>query len=261
MKKKLIFLVSLLALSSLTAFAFGARGHSTVASLADENLSGSVRKKIEHYLGRSMAFYASWMDQYREDPVYKHTTHWHTFPVDGNLNYSDDLLKAKRGNAVWALENAIKVLKDYKNYDDSTVTVNLKYVIHLVGDLHCPSHVKYRDVEMGFKVIPYKGSKESVSYHSVWDAEVIDRYCQAFSPQELARDFNRLSRKEIKEIQKGSVRDWAHENAVNCRQIYDMAHEGDVLFKPFYNPAWPLVQSQITKAGYRLAGILNECFK
>lgn len=54
--------------------------------------------------------------------------------------------------------------------------------------------------------------------------------------------------------------DWANENAAESYIIYDMAQEGDELFKPFYNPAWRIVQKQITRARYRLAKILNECF-
>ena len=59
--------------------------------------------------------------------------------VDENLFYTDAVRNPK-GDAVSELEKAIDKLKNYKQLDDSTVAVNLKYIIHLTGDMHCPAH-------------------------------------------------------------------------------------------------------------------------
>ncbi|MFQ7386609.1 MAG: hypothetical protein ACLRM8_01920 [Alistipes sp.] len=41
------------------------------------------QKNIEKYLGgRSIVYYASWMDQVRHTPAYRHTNTWHTNKVD-----------------------------------------------------------------------------------------------------------------------------------------------------------------------------------
>lgn len=48
--------------------------------------------------------------------------------------------------------------------------------------------------------------------------------------EELARNFDRLDKKAIKEIQSGTLVDWANENAAESYIIYDMAQEGDELF-------------------------------
>jgi len=83
------------------------------------------------------------MDEYRQTPEYAFTNDWHTAPVDADLRYGDELLKPGKGNAVYGLELAIRNLRDYRSLTDSAVAVNLKYVIHLVGDMHCPAHIKY----------------------------------------------------------------------------------------------------------------------
>lgn len=38
-----------------------------------------------------------------------------------------------------------KKMKKYNKMQDSLVRDNLKYLIHLVGDMHCPSHTRYED--------------------------------------------------------------------------------------------------------------------
>ena len=55
--------------------------------------------------------------------------------------------------------------------------------------------------------------------------------------------------------------DWERENARNCKVIYDWAAPGAVLGDDFKLAAWSLADSQIQKAGYRLASVLNAIFK
>ncbi len=60
---------------------------------------------------------------------------------------------------------AVDRLKDYRNMSDSLVRLNLMYVIHIVGDMHCPSHVKYAGCKSGRADL--NGRK--MSYHAMWD--------------------------------------------------------------------------------------------
>lgn len=254
---KKILILAIAALVSAPAFAWGPRGHSTVCSLADRHLHPSVKKQVEKYLGREIPFYSVWMDEFRDEPELEYAAAGHSFKVDKNYKYVP--LKDKL-DAISLLEGAIAVVKDRKNQTDSAVVTNLKLIIHVVGDIHCPGHVKYTTINTKYKVHPYKGKKELVTYHSVWDAEIIDRRCECLSPGELARSLDMLDKKQIREIQSGTPVDWANENAAESYVIYDMAQQGDTLYKTFYNPAWVIVQKQITRAGYRLAKVLNECF-
>lgn len=254
--KKIISIIAL-ALVCATAFAWGPRGHGTAAALAELNMKPSTVKQIEGYLGRSMPFYGVWPDEWREDPAYKWSSSCHSFPVDGDYKYAP--VEGKM-DAITLLDQAISVVKDRKHQSDSAVAVNLKFIIHLVGDIHCPVHVKYTTIKTNFKVIPYRGEEKKVSYHNVWDEQIIDRRCEYLSPRELAADFNRLSKKEIKAIQEGTIRDWANENAAESYVIYDGVQAGDLMTKAFYNASWERVQTQITRAGYRLAKVLEDCF-
>ena len=58
-----------------TAFGWGKSGHDAIAYIAECNLTPKARKNIEKYLdGRSIVYYASWMDVYRHTPAYKVTS-------------------------------------------------------------------------------------------------------------------------------------------------------------------------------------------
>ena len=139
MKKLLLLLLFAGLLNTGSVFGWGREGHETIAKIAERNLTKKAKKRIEKYLGgHSIVYFAKWMDEYRHTPEYKFTNNWHTVPVNAELRYEDSML-ATGGNAIYGLEQAIENLKNYRSLTDSAVEVNLKYIIHLVGDMHCPA--------------------------------------------------------------------------------------------------------------------------
>ena len=260
MKKLLLLLLFAGLLNTGSVFGWGREGHETIAKIAERNLTKKAKKRIEKYLGgHSIVYFAKWMDEYRHTPEYKFTNNWHTAPVNAELRYEDSML-AKNGNAIYGLEQAIENLKNYRSLTDSAVEVNLKYIIHLVGDMHCPTHVKYPGIK-GFNI--YVDGRK-LNYHGVWDSYVLD--CNVrWSGMEFQHILDRCTKREIKAITAGSVRDWFHDCAVYCRQIYVLAQPDQQFKSPdvwedFLNPALPIAERQILYAGYRLAHVLNELF-
>ncbi len=133
-------------------FGWGREGHETIAKIAERNLTKKAKKRIENTSGALDRLLRQWMDEYRHTPEYKFTNNWHTAPVNAELRYEDSML-AKNGNAIYGLEQAIENLKNYRSLTDSAVEVNLKYIIHLVGDMHCPAHIKYTTHDMKYDVL------------------------------------------------------------------------------------------------------------
>ena len=216
--KKLLLLLFAAALSlsaSEPARAWGREGHETIAKIAERNLTKRAKKRIEKYLGgHSVVYYAKWMDEYRQTPEYAFTNDWHTAPVDADLRYGDELLKPGKGNAVYGLELAIRNLRDYRSLTDSAVAVNLKYVIHLVGDMHCPAHIKYTTHNTKYDVLfEDKYHKPHKYYvHHVWDNEIITT-TRIWSVTEWADELDRASKREKAAVQTGTPRDWLHDSA------------------------------------------------
>lgn len=256
MKKSLLLAGATLLLLSNSAFGWGRMGHDAIAYIAETHLTPKAKKTIEKYLGHSIVYYATWMDEWRAEPGYEHTSVWHTAPVNDALQYTP----GPKGDVVFALEDAIAKLQDYKQLDDSTVVMSLRCVIHFVGDLHCPGHVKYAG-QKGYNVTL---NGEKISYHTVWDEGILAR-SHRWGYLEFAHQLDRCSKKEIRAITAGTPRDWFHENARNSRHIYELIAPGQQLdrdqTKSFINHTHEMTEQQIQRAGYRLAKVLNELFK
>lgn len=256
MKKNLLLIAAALVLCCNSAFGWGKMGHDAIAYIAECNLTPKAKKTIEKYLGHSIVYYATWMDEWRSEPGYEHTSVWHTAAVDKDLQYVPN---TKRGDVIFALEDAIAKLQDYKSQNDSTIVMSLRCIIHFVGDLHCPVHVKYA----GQKSYNVYLDGEKCSYHSVWDDGIITR-SHRWGYIEYAHQLDRCSKKEIAEITTGTLRDWFHENAMTSQHIYELIAPNQKLnkveTKAFINRTHEMAEGQILRAGYRLAKVLNDLF-
>lgn len=256
------FIISILAgmIFSSTMFGWGREGHEAIAKIADNHLQPSAKKKIEKYLGNhSIVYYAKWMDDYRHTDEYKFTTKWHVVTVDETLRY---LPTPEVGDCIYGIDQAVNVLKNYKEHTDSTVTVNIKYLIHLVGDMHCPVHIYYKGRNQNFKVDfggRYIKPRREATIHLVWD-ECAIQATRIWGLTDWAWELDRLSKKEEKKIMAGNPIDWLEESADRCLVQFDLAQPGQNIAQDFVNEAMPLIETQILYAGLRLAEILNELF-
>ena len=95
--------------------------------------------------------------------------------------------------------------------------------------------------------------------HSVWDNEIIT-VSRIWSVSEWADELDRLPKSDKQAIAAGTPRDWLHDAAVCCEVQFEWAKPDARLGQDFLNKALPLVESQIRKAGYRLARLLNGLF-
>lgn len=260
MKKVVLILLAVL-ISYAPSFGWGREGHEAIAKIADANLKPSAKKKIEKYLGgRSIVYYAKWMDDYRTTKEYGFTTKWHVATVDENLKY---VHTQKGGDAIYGIGQAMEVLKNYKEHNDSTVHVNIKYLLHLVGDMHCPSHIYYTGRNQNYYVDfggGYVQPRQRMKIHTVWDQGAI-KATRIWSLTDWAWELDRLSKKEIKKIVAGTPQEWFEGNAQRCLVQFDLSSTPEEnLAQEFVNEAMPLIETQILYAGYRLASILNSLF-
>lgn len=260
--KRILIAALIAVLSCGQVFGWGREGHETIAAIAEKNLKPSTKKIVEQYLGNhSIIYFAKWMDEVRRTPEYEETGKWHGVPVDEKLYYMTK--ENGDGDAVKAINDAVALLKDYKNLPDSTVNVNIKYLLHLVGDMHCPAHIYYKGRNQDFTVVfgdkHYIKPIQTMRFHSLWDYGVIQS-SRIWSPGDYAEQLDRLSKKEIKKIVAGTPEEWLHDNAVRCVVQFDMAGPDDKVAQDFVNKALPLIETQMQYGGYRLAHLLNSLF-
>jgi len=257
MKKFLLLLTVALTISGARAIAWDGRGHSTIAYIAERHLTPRAKANIEKYTGeRSIVYYASWMDKNRRSKGYEMTHVWH-------VDYWTDADRCdKNGNpvppvSVSQIKRVVKEMPDFRILDDSTVNINIKYLVHLVGDMHCPVHIdfpKYRPVNVNVM-----GKK--VRYHKLWDGGITEIKHKGMSPMMLAAELDSCDEKEIAAIQSGTPDDWYDQTVVAAKKAYAIMPRNTVLTpENYFNEAVEIADSQIRNAGYRLAYILNYIF-
>jgi hypothetical protein len=154
-------LAALLTLAALPAFPWGRDGHETIAALAQTMLSNNVLTKVRTILNTNeLASVSVWADQVRSlmkdrlhpgpltNSVEAHefiaahpdNDQWHF--VDLPLSTSKYEFKSRfaaTNDIVHTLTNCIAVLEGKSGF--ITTTQALRYIIHLVGDIHQPLHV------------------------------------------------------------------------------------------------------------------------
>lgn len=256
MKKQLSLLILLCLFATVDVLAWGKSGHDAVAYIAECNLTPKAKKHIEKYLdGRSIVYYATWMDAVRATETYGATGKWHMFAVDAQNRYQVN----PNGDAVSAVEQAAETLKNYREKDDSTVRVAICMLVHFVGDMHCPSHVRYPV----YKHYNFTLNGSKYEFHSFWDTYALE-LSHHWYYMEYQHQLDRHSKAEKKELSDGTPQEWAHDNAVTCEVANVLSWPDMALNKAetsaFLLKTQVLAESQITKAGYRLARILNELF-
>jgi hypothetical protein len=128
--------------------------------------------------------------------------------------------------------------------------------------MHCPSHCKYingRD-DAAPKVI-LKGELMG-SFHGFYDKMPELIYGFEKSPAELANELDTYSKSEIKKACKGNHYDWAKE----CMRTTNVIHQWNPndgtadLRDNTIELSKDLIDSQLRRAGYRLAHLLNRYF-
>lgn len=74
MKKNITLFICLAWCAIQSASAWNRTAHEAIAYIAEQHLTPSAKAAIEKYLdGRSIVYYAAWMDQRHEHIPYKHT--------------------------------------------------------------------------------------------------------------------------------------------------------------------------------------------
>jgi hypothetical protein len=235
---------------------WGATGHRTVGVIAQEHLTKKAQKQIEKILhGESLALVSTFGDDIKSDPKYKKLSPWHyvNFPFD--TKYEDSEI-SKDGDIITGINYCIRVLKD-KNSSKEDQTFYLKFLVHLIGDLHQPMHVG-RAEDKGGNDFQVRWFNKGTNLHRVWDSDMIESFNMSYS--ELAANEKQLSDQQIKAIQKGTVLDWTYETQDLAKKVYTSAEIGEKLSYKYSYDNFDTVRNQLQKAGLRLAQILNEIY-
>ena len=274
--KKQLCLIALFLVTAISTWGWGRLGHATVARIAEQHLTKKAKKEIAKILNNeSIVLYASYPD---EEKTSKHmlydfgvdftdgskrvNTLPHTFESDMNFKpfrgFNDNGRYAN--NCIYFIETYADNLKNNKNLSQKEKFIQLVSIVHFVGDMHCPEHVRYNPEDMTIGKYPIKYNGVDTRYHTYWDELCLtSRFPFSFS--DIAYLVDVYTPEQYKEIVKGDPYDWGADVA-KCAYPIHKIKEGDTLTRNWIlHTATPLLKSQLAKAGCRLAELLNRIFE
>ena len=274
MKSRLLIAAAVAAsLIPSPALAWGKTGHRVVAAIADTQLSGLARAHVREILGgaESLDEAANWPDEMRAAPGdfwQKTATPWHYVTLNGII-YDH---APKEGDALQALNHFREVLRDPKaSLSDRQLA--LRFVVHLVGDLHQPLHVG-KCCDRGGNEVKVSWFGKPTNLHTVWDSQLVDDEQLSFT--ELASKLERhITNSDVIDWWDVNPRDWITESAKIRDTVYPAPAPKPARRKLFAKrrPApvptlsyayvykfTPVMERRLQQGGVRLAAYLNDVF-
>lgn len=254
--------ISLLALASLSlaspALAWGPEGHRITGAIADQNLSGVARANVRLLLGlEDLAEAATWPDDMRSDPDpfwQSKASPWHYVTVHDGQAYRPSDAPAE-GDAMTALERFTATLRDPRApIEDKRLA--LRFIVHIIGDLHQPLHAGSRS-DRGGNDVKVSWFGKASNLHSVWDSGLIDQ--RALSYSEYTSWLTRsITPEQLIAWSGAKPADWIRESVMLGKTIYPA--DPDLSWTYAYQHRSE-VDERLKQAGIRLAAYLNEIFE
>lgn len=259
--KKLIMLVVCCVITPCQSFAWSENGHRIVGKIAEKHLSIKSQKAIQQLLdNESLAEVSNWMDFIKSDHEWDFSNPYHYVNLEEGKGYWDSK-KDPKGDIIRAIVFYEDVLRDKKSsINDKKIA--LKFIVHLIGDIHQPLHVCIKNDICSNKVV-IKWFDEKTNLHRLWDENLID--FQKLSYTEYASFIGKRNRTLQKDWEKSSILDWLEESRLLSGKIYEgiKEEEGKNRYYLSYRYNYDniaVLNERISKAGVRLAFFLNSIF-
>ena len=266
MKRFIIIIACLLFTNS--AFAWSRALHNAIAAIANDNLTEQAKSNINKALGgHNIIYSAQWMYDVAEEKGYEQTKNWRSVAFN-----KTKLIKGKkiakhpenivnRACGFEALTAAISAIESGK-LSEQELADNIRYIVTIMGDLHCPTHYIFTDIlEKRKSYYIYDNKKRP--YVTYWESDAV-RGTFAWRTSEFVHQLSRLTPEQVSQVTAGSVTDWIVGNVPLYRDVFGMIDTGTRFDKNglrrWQNKIYPIAIDQITVAGYRLAAVLNSLF-
>lgn len=252
-------LLTLLAMTcSLNAFAWGQTGHRVTGAIAEHYLTPKAQEAINTLLPQEdLAEASTYADDMRSSPAdfwQKTAGPFHYVTVPAGKRYAQ-IGAPEEGDAVSALTMFSATLKDPATTVEQK-QLALRFVVHIIGDLHQPLHVG-NGLDRGGNDLKINFFWNDSNLHRVWDSEMLEQRQLSYSEWTT-----QLKRKiSAQDIKAWSVTDpliWVAESSEIRDEIYP---QGEKISWDYLYTHLPQVKRRLQMAGIRIAAYLNEIYK
>ncbi len=272
---------------SRNAHAFGDEGHEVVALIAEHFLQPEVRHKVFAILAgdtshltasHDMAAEATWADRYRDSTPARHqqTGKWHFVDIDIKSPDLDaacfqhlPLPAATPASAGPPHSCVVDKIDQFEHELAAPATpkderrMALQFLLHFVGDVHQPLHAS-NDHDFGgnSKLAQAQGLPRGKLHH-YWDAVFVEAIADGGAPSVAQQLIAGIDASQQQAWASGSAADWARESFEASRDFsygkLPKPKQGVYqLGKTYVHGATALTSLQLSKAGVRLATLLNR---
>lgn len=264
------------------AFAWGPQGHRTVGAIADRLLTPAARAEVAELLAADLDKFghpsgrttleavAVWADEIRGTPADEPRWHYDDVPLCGSATRDS---YCPRGECNSAQLERLTALLAERHAALRERNEALKWIVHLVGDIHQPLHAADNGDLGGNRVrVALEGvrTRGRLTLHGAWDSELVTLALGTRSRQAPPRGIDALAR-EARELTaeagQGTPAVWASQSnhlARNVAYQYPGFACGSVparivvLDEDYQREAESIVRERLLLAGGRLANLLNE---
>jgi hypothetical protein len=277
MKYRSVAAFVLLAWSSAEALnAWSPQGHRLVAMVAANHLTPAARQNVSALLGsETLADVAVWADEYLLGN--NQTSFWHyvNIPLDARAYDRDRDCPRQPGVSAggrgdrWRDCVVDRILYSQERLADTSLdradrAIALKFLVHLIGDLHQPFHAL--GVERGGNGIPVSvfgspscsyddGTSYACNLHGVWDTALIAH--RKRSDQQYVTELERLIKERGLDAQlSGSPAEWAMESHALAK--IGLLPANGAADETYYQSQIAAIDDRLALGGLRLAAWLNR---
>ncbi len=264
---------ALLLLTPIQALAWGHEGHRMVALIAQDHLTPAAAQAVQLLLGHdTMGDVASFADDYRS--VHPETAPWHFVDIPLNeksYNPTRDCPPsspalannpdAPRDCVVDRIQYFVTQLKN-PTLPATERAFDLRFLIHLVGDIHQPLHTvgearggnQIHITQFGAQQC---GERQSCNLHALWDEGLIE-HKRINEKKYVANLESEITTLKLADKPLGTPIAWA--NASHRAATEAWAPDGAVINQQYYETEIPVVDRELEFAGLHLAALLNQIF-
>jgi hypothetical protein len=237
--------------------AWGGQGHQVVANLAQAQLSAKAKREVERLLaqepGETLASISTWADKHR-NPA---TAPWHyvNFPKN-SCTYSGER-DCPDGKCVVAAINRQRDILASTATDETRLRA-LKYLVHLVADVHQPLHAGYSE-DRGGNSYQLQAFMRGSNLHAFWDSGLIRALDQDADVMTARLSSSNASPARRQELERAGGAFNAFQAAEeSCRIVGQPGfYPGRLVDQAYVQRFTPIMEQRLQLAGARLAGLIN----
>jgi hypothetical protein len=230
-------------------------GHRLVVEIAESRLTDQTKSAVRDLLsGQPTADAALWADRIRGQR--RNTSPYHFVNIPLWANAYDPRRDCPENQCIIpVIDSFERVLADTAASRNDRAEA-LRFLLHLIGDLHQPLHVADNG-DKGGNDTQVRLAERGTNLHKAWDGQMIETLALD-EPRYLARLRAKMASLDLASFESGTVIEWAMEGHEIARQLAYRIPEGRRLDSAYVQKALDESDLAIIKAGVRLAAVLNR---